>query len=196
MSSKRKSAKSIKKKIFLLNFDSMDNGYNSIIENTKLKDFIYDCIKNNLNLINNCDNYYFKPHGKRRICLKATKYVDWRPAKNGKKKSWIDIKCEEYDKFIKGPPCKKGKAKKIYLKLRSTKKIAGFGLYLFNIYENNISLKQHKNFIKKLQKLFKNEKIYNHNEDVDWIHLKEKCFKKKQPICWQYRKKIKNKNTK
>ena len=57
--------------------------------------------------------------------------------------------------------CKIGTRKKIFLKLKSNKKHAGFGLYLNYIMEPKKNI-----YNLSLKSLFKN------NEDVDWFHVK------------------------
>ena len=69
--------------------------------------------------------------------------------------------------------CKIGTRKKIFLKLKSNKKRAGFGLYLFKLHNGTITKEKHIQFVSDMKSLFKNNPIQNHNEDVDWFHVKD-----------------------
>lgn len=153
--------------ILNINFNNKDRGY-SILKSNKVKQFLFYNINNGNNLIQTIPNTYFHLYKNTKLSLRAIPYYQWiKPLK------WSDIQCDNKHKDIKGSPCLNYNThKKIFYKLKSNQQIAGFGIYLYNLMNNNITLKQHIEFIDNLKKIMNKDKVYIHNQEVDWFHIK------------------------
>jgi len=151
-----------------INFNSKDRGYH-ILKSDKVKQFLLSNVKKGNNLIQTIPDTYFYLYKKTTLSLRAIPYYHWiKP-----NLKWNDIYCDIKDKNIKGTPCQLHNThKKIFYKLKSNTKIAGFGIYLYHLIHNKITLKQHINFINHLKKIMNKDKVYIHNQEVDWFHIK------------------------
>ena len=149
-----------------IDFTSKDKGYNSLM-NKKILTFLHNNIKKGKNLIQTQHNkpFYVK---KTKIYLQAVSIKKWNI-----ENSWDKILCKKYNDFIKHTPCNRGSSTKLFVKIKSSKIIGGFGCYLMALHMGIISKKQHIQFVTALKKIFKSNPIIIHNEDVDWFHLKQ-----------------------
>jgi hypothetical protein len=121
---------------------------------------------NSHNLIHTYKPFYV--HKKNTLYLESVPFYKWP-----KRPTWKNIECKTRTKWMKSSPCKIGTRKKIFLKLKSNKKHAGFGLYLFKLHNGTITKEKHIQFVSEMKSLFKNNPIQNENEDVDWFHVKD-----------------------
>ena len=152
-----------------INFSSSDYGF-SDLRTKKVFNFLLSNLKAGNNLINSQINTYITFNGKNQLKLQAQKHKNWKFAD-----TWTNIKCKEINERIKTSPCSIGSSRdKIFYKLESNEKIAGFALYLMAVNMNLISLEDHKEFIMNCKKLFKKQQVYSENTDVQWLHLVSK----------------------
>ena len=140
-----------------------NGGYDDLM---KTRSFVHDSLNHNYNLIHTYKPFYVdKPNT---LYLQSKPFHAW-----SNKPSWRKIDCKTRAKWMKSTPCKKGTRKKIFLKYKSNRKIAGFGLYLFKLHNGTISKTKHIQFVKHMQTLFQNHPIQNENTEVDWFHVKD-----------------------
>ena len=134
-----------------------------------MKIFLDNNKKNKNNLIQTSKP--FKIDNETVLHLQAGNWTNW--PQGGQE--WKDIKCEECfakDNFkIKAGNCKKGRPNKLFVNLQSTKEIAGFGIYLDKLVNNEITKAQNNAFIHCLRETFGTNNIENDNRGVDWFHL-------------------------
>lgn len=149
-----------------IDWDSKDCGY-SVLKSNKMKNFLFENLKNGKNLINSQNLTSFKAKGKTVLKLQAISYKKWY-----RYTPWSRILCDKYSTWLKGSPCSVGRDKRLFVKLESNEHIAGFALYIMAILMGQINLKKHKQFVKTLQKIFKNDDVYIHNTDLHYFHLK------------------------
>ena len=147
-----------------INWDSDDCGY-KILRNKKVKTFLSQNFKKGNNLIQTFK--HFKGNGRTTLHLRAIPVKSW-PIKI----SWGEIKCKHYKNWLKATPCDWGSTR-IFVKLKSNKKIAAFGLYLDKLIKGKISKKKHIEFVSLMKEIMGNKPIQIHNEEVDWFHIKE-----------------------
>jgi hypothetical protein len=161
-----------------INWDSDDNGY-AELNNNKVFRFVFNSIQDGYNLIQTQYKKPFYANGKTVLHLQAVKCKKWKltPHWNENEVTHTNdtfLSCTNYVDWIKLSPCAIGRDRaKIFLKLKSNEKIAGFSTYLMGIFSGNITLDKHKIFVNAIKYTFKDKPIYIHNEDVDWFHLKE-----------------------
>lgn len=142
-----------------IDFDSPDAGYASL---QTLFPFLLKQIQKGNNLLQTYKP--FNPH-KTTLCLQAKRFTKWTIHP-----TWNEIKCKSKSDWLKMSPCDIGKNKKIFIKYKSNSHVAGFGLYLWMMMAGEITLEKHKEFVKLLQTF---DNVIIHNEEVDWVHLKE-----------------------
>jgi hypothetical protein len=146
-----------------IDFDAPDAGY-SVLKSKRMVSFLLQSIQQGYNLI-----HTYKPFCAHQTTLHLTskKVTSWP-----KTPSWDEILCKSSSDWLKEAPCEIGTRKKIFVKYKSNKQVAGFGIYLWMILGGEITEPMHKEFVKRLQYVFKKD-IIIHNEDVDWFHLKD-----------------------
>lgn len=149
-----------------VDFTNKDKGYSDLL-NPKLLNFIFKNLSNNKNLINTQDGKPFFVNKKTTLHLRAKKWKDWRDYP-----TWDEIQCKKFNNFIKHTPCNIGKNVKIFVKVKSTPQIAGFANYILSLHLGLITKEQHFEFVNALQETFTDKPIVNHNEDLDWFHLR------------------------
>mgnify|MGYP003659460839 CR=1 FL=1 len=150
-----------------VDWNSKDKGYTDLTSES-VRDYVEEIYDSDFNLIQTKDDTPFYCDRVSTINLQTIQWHKWN------KIAWDDIECEEYNKWVKVSPCDKGKDRhKIFLKYKSNKKIAGFGIYLFKLHEGKITEEEHIEFVEALQKTFNDKPIYIHNQDLHWFHIKE-----------------------
>ena len=149
-----------------IDFTNNDKGYSDLL-NPKLLNFILKNLSDNKNMINTQDGKPFFVNKKTILHLRAKKWKDWVSYL-----TWDEIECKKFNDFIKHTPCNIGKNVKIFVKIKSTPQIAGFANYILSLHLGSITKIQHFEFVTALQKTFGDKPIINHNEDLDWFHLK------------------------
>ena len=154
-----------------IDWNSADNGYSALYSDKVFK-FVMKNINDGYNLIQTQENKPFHCNGKSVLYLQAVKVKSWAQTPEWEKTKDY-IKCEKYNDWIKTTPCKIGTTAKVFVTLKSNPYIAGFSMYLINIFSGHITLDKHKEFVKAIQKTFRNKPIRIHNQDVDWFHMKE-----------------------
>ena len=151
-----------------VSWNNSTNVYNQL-RNEQMKIFLDNNKKNKNNLIQTSKP--FKIDNETVLHLQAGNWTNW--PQGGQE--WKDIKCEECfakDNFkIKAGNCKKGRPNKLFVNLQSTKEIAGFGIYLDKLVNNEITKAQNNAFIHCLRETFGTNNIENDNRGVDWFHL-------------------------
>lgn len=113
-------------------------------------------------------------HGRTILKLQAIRVTDWpiKPNWNNEDKTNNFIQCKKYNTWIKTYPCKVGKKRgKVFLKYKGNKHVAGFATYLLRIILGEITQEMHNDFVKAIQKTFKNKTVKIDNLDVDWFHM-------------------------
>ena len=149
-----------------VDFTNEDKGYSDLL-NPKLLNFIFKNLSDNKNMINTQKGKPFFVNKKTILHLRSKKWKSW-----GYYPTWEQIQCKEFNHFIKHTPCDIGKNVKIFVKIKSTPQIAGFANYILSLHLGLITKAEHFEFVNALQKTFKDKPIINHNEDLDWFHLK------------------------
>jgi hypothetical protein len=150
------------RKSFIIDWNEQ-GGYHDLM---KTKSFVKNSLQNNHNLIHTYKDFYV--HKKNKLYLESIPFHKWN-----KKYTWKNIQCKTLNQWMKSSPCKIGTRKKIFLKLKSNDKMGGFGLYLFKLHNGSINKEKHIQFVSKMKTLFKQNPIQNHNEDIDWFHVKD-----------------------
>ena len=142
-----------------IDFDSPDAGYSSL---QSLFPFLLKQIQKGNNLIQTYQP--FTTH-KTTLYLQAKHVSSWPITP-----TWNEIKCKTHSDWLKVSPCDIGNKKKMFIKYKSNPYVAGFGIYLFMMMAGEITIEKHKDFVKLLQTF---SKVIIHNEEVDWLHVKE-----------------------
>jgi len=148
-----------------INWNSYDKGYR-ILKSKKVKNFLLKNFKKGNNLIQTQPGKPFKSYGKTILHLQAISFSSWP-----QKPTWSEIKCKKYKRWLKATPCSIGTNTKIFVKLKSNKKKAGFGIYLDKLIKGKINKTKHGEFVDLLQRVMGNIPIRIHNTDVYWFHL-------------------------
>ena len=165
---KTKKANTLRKISIPIDFTKKDKGYDTLL-NKKLIDFVFKSIKEGHNLIQTQDYKPFYLNKPTILHLQSKKVSKWKLYED-----WSDIQCKEFNDFIKTSPCKTGKKRsKIFYKLKSNPHIGGFTTYLVSLHLNAVTKQEHLTFVSALRQTFKSKPVYIHNEDLDWLHLKE-----------------------
>lgn len=158
-----------------IDWNSKDYGLSSL-SSSKVHKFLLSNLLQGNNLIQTQHNTSFKVTGKTILKLQAVKFNSWKvsPHWNNENNGKVHVMCKKFNDFIKTTPCNTGKKRsKIFLKFKSNKNVAGFALYLLNIFSGEIDIEKHKQFARALKKTFKNNDVIIHNEDVNWFHMKQ-----------------------
>ena len=151
-----------------IDWNATDKGY-SILTSKKVKNFLFENIKNGNNLIQTQHNKPFSVNGKTILHLQAVPFKNWKL-----KPKWNDIECKEFSNWLKGTPCSIGKKRaKMFIKYESNNNVAGLATYLLQLFSGVLDINDHKLFVKTLKSLMKHNLVLIHNEDVHWFHLKQ-----------------------
>lgn len=151
-----------------IDWNSNDKGY-SVLTNKRVKKFLFENLKNGNNLIQTQHNKPFSVKGKTILHLQAVPFSNWKV-----KPKWNEIKCSVSSSWLKVAPCFKGKrTNKMFIKYESNEHVAGLSIYLLHLLSGEVTLDDHKLFVKTLKSVMKNNLVQIHNEDVHWFHLKQ-----------------------
>lgn len=149
-----------------IGFNKKDKGYSDFLQPSLLS-FLIDNMSRGKNLLQTQEDKPFVVYKKSKLHLQAVSVKTWK-----QHPEWNDIECKTIDENMKATPCNIGTNTKLFYKLKSNDRIAGFAVYIMALHLGIINEEKHKLFITALQKTFGKNKIRVHNEDVDWFHLK------------------------
>lgn len=151
---------------FNIDFTSDDGGF-SVLSSDKVKKFLLNSIKNGKNLIQTVPGKNFYTNKQTKLKLQAIKHTEFKMTP-----SWDEVECEVKEDWIKSSPCNVGSKDKVFVKYKSNKNVAGFGVYLLRILMGDIDKEKHLEFVKVLKDTMKDNPVMIDNTDVDWFHLK------------------------
>ena len=153
---------------FDIDFNSDDGGF-SILSSNKLKNYLLKSIKDGKNLIQTVPGKNFYTNKPTKIQLQAVTQDSWKL-----NPTWSEIDCQSKDDitWMKNSPCGQGTKQKVFVKYKSNKNVAGFGVYLLRILMGDIDKEKHLEFVKVLKETMTDKPIMIDNRDVDWFHLK------------------------
>jgi hypothetical protein len=150
-----------------IDFMGNDKGYKDLL-NPRLIAFLFNNISIGNNLVQTQKKKSFYVNKKNKVYLQAVPIKKWELQPD-----WSKVECKHYNDFMKVSPCKIGSRAKVFVKLKSTPYIGGFGVYLMGLHIGAIGKEQHIEFITALQKTFGENPVMIDNEDMDWFHLKQ-----------------------
>lgn len=152
-----------------VDWNSEDAGY-SQLTSKRVFNFLSNELAKGNNLLQTQDDKPFYAFGETTLHLQAKPYRKWPIKPNWER----GVMCKKYNDWIKTNPCRVGKKRaKIFLKIKSNRRAAGFAAYLLALFSGCISLGDHKDFVKALKSTFHKNPILLHNEDMDWVHMKQ-----------------------
>jgi len=146
-----------------IDWDSDDAGY-SVLKSKKMVNYLLKNLARGNNMIQT-----YKPFTvhKTTLYLRAKRVKSWVDYPE-----WDKIGCKPDNEWIQSTPCTIGQNRKMFVKYKSNEHVAGFAIYLLMIMSGEISVEKHKQFVAVMQRTM--DHVIIHNEDVDWLHLKQK----------------------